>query len=208
VRARLAVAAVAFLLTAGAALAAPGDPQHDLKPADQAYARSLVLPSTDLPTGSWASRPSNFSGANPPCQVAHYDLSSLTVNGEAGMQYARSGLLIESDARVFATAAQAARAFALTTSTGFARCELTELATSVRGATPLTIGRRFPSGVRAAGARAALGVHSTRGNVTVEATIAALVRGRALATLLILSPSPPQYLSSLLAKSAPRLTKP
>ena len=107
----LLVAGGSALVCAGVALAAPGDPKKDFNPADQATAKIVPALKGDLPGKSWVSKATDFSGANPPCFVKNYSLSALTVNGEAGTTFVLGGaIIVESDAHVFETAAQAAQA--------------------------------------------------------------------------------------------------
>src|ERR1700730_1555507 len=101
---------VAVLGAIGAALfwgavasSAPGDPKKDIKPADQRYAVSAVLRSTDLPAGRWLGKPTDFAQPNPNCLVRHYSIGALTATGEAGLPYTlvHGSSVIESDTHVF-----------------------------------------------------------------------------------------------------------
>lgn len=114
-------AALFWVVTAGSA---PGDPKKNLQPADQARATAGLLHRADLPDGRWQVKPTDFSQSNPACLVQHYSLAALTVTGEAGFTYNLSNgpSLIESDAHVFVSDRQAARAFAIVTMAGLARC--------------------------------------------------------------------------------------
>jgi hypothetical protein len=218
--------AAGSLLVGGIAYSAPGDPKKELKPADQAYARSILLRRADLPKGTWAATPTDFSQANPRCVVAHYSLSALTVNGEAGFTYAGSPAtggvaVIESGAHVFLTAAQAKRAFGIVTSTGLARCGATAVAAAIKtpdaaakiiSITPLKVsflalGRAAPK-VSGAGFKVHLALRTSQGNSTLELTEVALRRGRALALLALVrrgSDWPLNVLSSLELKIGLRM---
>jgi hypothetical protein len=217
---------VAVLVLAGSAAAAPGDPRKALKAPDEAYARSVLVRRAELPPGRWSVTPTDFTQPNPPCQVAHYNFSALTVNGEAGLTYTSGGGLpargavVESDADVFLTAAQAARAFATVTSSGFARCTASGLVAALRagGASAQLLrtgtvatafrgsGRRVVGG----GFGLVLRVAGSGGASTLEVTAIALRRGRLIATLGIVRPyssRPWQPLPGLEAKIAARMTK-
>ena len=98
-------------LLGATATAAPGDPKVSVKPADQAYARTIVLRKADVPGPGWTGKATEFGGLNPDCVVKHYSLSKLTATAQVGTTYTRpvdpGTFLVESDVDVFATPAQA-----------------------------------------------------------------------------------------------------
>ena len=87
---------------------------------DQAIARGVLLTKAELPAGIWHAKPTDFSQPNPACVVNHYSFSALTATGEAGRTFAQSSgvPIVESDAHVLLTPAQASRAFALLRTSG------------------------------------------------------------------------------------------
>jgi hypothetical protein len=180
---------------AATALAAPGDPKRAFKPADQAYARTVVLRKADLPGKGWSAKVTNFGGANPACQVAHYSLSALTANAEVGTTFTRAvdtgTFLVESDVHVFLTPAQATRAATTFSSLGFARCLASELVQQVPSGSfaTSTVQKHTLTGLAApaTGIKAVLHIVSSKGKSTLTATVLEIRRGRALATLSVLT---------------------
>jgi hypothetical protein len=78
---RPALAAVVLVLAvAGAALAANGDPQRRITPADQARAKAMVLRASDF-SAAYTSHPSSSGGGGFYC--AAIDESDLTLTGSA-----------------------------------------------------------------------------------------------------------------------------
>jgi hypothetical protein len=78
---RPALAAVLLVLAvAGAALAANGDPQRRITPADQARAQAMVLRASDF-SAAYTSHPSSSGGGGFYC--AAIDESDLTLTGSA-----------------------------------------------------------------------------------------------------------------------------
>ncbi len=74
------VAVILVLAVSGAALAANGDPQRRITPADQARAKAMLLRTSDL-NAAYTSHPSSPSGGGFYC--AALDESDLTVTGSA-----------------------------------------------------------------------------------------------------------------------------
>jgi hypothetical protein len=191
----LAVAVVAAATLAATALAAPGDPKVVVKPADRAYARTIVLRKAALPGTGWKGAATDFGRVNPVCVVKHYSLSKLTANAEVGMTYTRnvnSGtFLVESDVHVFATPAQAGVAARTTSSLGYARCLGAVLAGEVPPGsfgTSTVKALRLP-GLKAAasGFRITVHIKSAQGSSTLTATVIDLRKGRAVGTLSVLT---------------------
>jgi hypothetical protein len=220
--------AVATLALAGAALAAPGDPRKDIRSADQAYARSIPLLRSELPAESWTATATDFSQPNPPCLVQHYSLSALTLNAQTGRTYThgsgvtRGGMLVESDADVFATAAQAKQAFGILTRGGLAHCLATSLAAgaSASGVAAKVVGEgtvgvvllgKGAPHVQSGGWTFLLRLSANGSTRTIEVTQVAFLRGRTLASLGVVRTHsarlwPP--LPSLEARIASRMTRP
>src|SRR5689334_20052899 len=103
-------AAVAGLALAGTAGAAATEPQVQIAPADQAWAESILLGSSDLGTG-WAAlsgggNQANGATASTLCAGFTPDESSLVVTGGSGSpDFMRSdGAVVSSAATVWQTA--------------------------------------------------------------------------------------------------------
>jgi hypothetical protein len=106
---RVALLASLLALTcAGAALAAPGDPQKRHNAADMAKAKSIVLKAADLGTG-WKSSPSSGSSSGTPhCKGFQPDESDLVETGTANSPDFSKGLrYVLSAAALYKTAGQA-----------------------------------------------------------------------------------------------------
>ena len=213
-----AVVSAALVVVAGA-YAAAGDPKKHINATDQAYAKTFVLRKADLPGASWGAEPTNFNQANPACVVKHYSLSALTATGQAGVTYTQADRAIESDGRVFATSAQAERAFSIFSSIGLGRClasslaaELTSassgLQASVTNVTPLSFaGLAQP----ARGVRIGLRVRGSKEIKSIRYVFMSIRRGRAVSTLGLVRYNADWADSAvrpLAAVTAQRLTKP
>ncbi len=185
-----AAAAGAALVVAAVASAAPGDPQKHLKRADQVYAKSILLRMSDLPAGRWKVEPTSFSEANPDCVVKRYSLSALTATGEAGFTYTQRSRAIESDARVFLTAAQAGRAFSILSSVGLGRClgsafaaEISATSSGVSAKVATVEPLSFTGlGAPARGVRVSLRLHGSASVASLHYVFMSVRHGRAVAT--------------------------
>ena len=145
----------AAVLTAAAALAAPGDPKVDIKPADQKRATTIIAKKAELKGPGWQGAPTDFGRANPKCVIKHYGLGKLTANARVGTEYTRDvdmgTFLVDSDAYVFRTPAEAAFATSRVSDLGYGRCSRT-----ARGRGAERVGRdQQDRAVRDEGARAA-----------------------------------------------------
>jgi hypothetical protein len=203
---------------AATAVAAPGDPNVVIKPADTAYARTIVLGKTALHGTGWKGVATDFGRINPVCIVKHYSLSKLTANAQVGTTYSRNvntgTFLVESDVYVFKTPAQAATAAGITSSLGFARCLGAVLAGEVP---PGSFGKSTVKQVKLSGLAASatgfeITVHitSAQGKSTLTATVIDLRKGRALGNLSVLSAGKgwtQADIRSAAAKMAARMTK-
>lgn len=121
-RAALLVATVALLLGAGAAVAGRYDPHRAIRPADQARARAMLLRATDFPNAVARMKPSGSSDAT--CKAL--DESDLVLSGEAASEFGASGAgryrIAGSEAMLYETASQSARAWRQTTSAAALTC--------------------------------------------------------------------------------------
>jgi hypothetical protein len=216
----LTAAVGAALVWAGLAATAPGDPKKQLNAADQAYAKTVVLRKAELPAGKWQVKPTDFSQANPACLVKHYSFAALTVSGETGLTFAApAGFpLVESDALVFPTAAQAQRAFTIETKPGLARCvgayladELSKAAgttSEVQRIEPLSFAG-LPASAK--GFKIVLHLRSSQGSGSLEVSFISIGRGRTLGELSLISvgaaPWPRGFTRLLTQRMASRMTK-
>lgn len=209
---------VAALVAATAANAAAGDPKKRLNAVDQAYAKSILLRKADLPTGRWQVDSTNFDQANPACLVKHYSLSALTATGEAGFIYKHGGRVIESDARVFLSSAQAARAFAILSSVGLGRCLGSSLAAVISATSP-GLSAKLSSvqplaftglAATARGLRIGLRLRGSTDIRSIQYVLMSVRRGRALATIGLIRYNadwPSSVVRPLAALTATRMTK-
>jgi hypothetical protein len=201
------------------AVSAPGDPQIKLRAADQAYAKTFVLRKGELPAGSWKAKPTDFSQPNPACLVKNYSYSALTVTGETGLTFtSAAGLpIVESDALVFPSAAQAQTAFSIDSKAGFARCLGADLATEL-GKTPgvkASVQKIEPlafAGLAAStrGFRILLQLKSSQSTGFLDVTFVAIRRGRAIGELSLVrtgASASQAVVRTLAGKMATRMTK-
>ena len=181
---------------AAAALAAPGDPKLAIKPADVAYARTVVLQKTDLKKNTgWSATATDFGRVNPVCVVKHFSLSKLTATAQVGRTYSRQvdtgTFLVESDVHLFKTPAQAATAAKITSSTGYAKC----LGSVLAGEVPAgSFGTATSKQVKLSGLKATASgfevdvkIVNQQGTTKLTAWVIDLRKGRALGTLSVLT---------------------
>jgi hypothetical protein len=206
------------LLWVGLAASAPGDPKRKLTAEGQALAKRFVLRKADLPLSArWKVEPTDFSQPNPRCLVKHYSYSALTLVGEAGKTFSVApGIpLVESDANVFVSAAQASRAAVIDQKIGLARCVAASLASEVSKGSPGVSGsvqrveRLSFSGIAGSyGWRIVVGLGSGRGAGTIDATLVGIRRGRELASLSFITtqiPWPRAQVRTFAQKTANRM---
>ena len=118
---RLAVVALVLtLVVSGAALAARGDPQKRINPADQARARSMLVRKSDLGPAFRAQR---ASGGDTQLNCPALDESDLTLTGLAASPDFSAGLaFVSSEAQVYESAGDAALAWQRDTSAAGIAC--------------------------------------------------------------------------------------
>ncbi len=181
---------------AAVALAAPGDPKLAVKPADVAYARTIVLQTGDLKKNTgWNAAATDFGRVNPVCIVKHFSLSKLTATAQVGRTFSRNvgtgTFLVESDVHVFKTAAQAATAAKITSSTGYAKCLGAVLAGEVpAGSYGVATSKAVSlSGLKATatGFEIDVKIVNQQGRTKLTAWVIDLRKGRALGTLSVLT---------------------
>jgi len=126
----LLVTLVVVLSGATAALAARGDPQKRIVPADQARARAMLLKQSDLAPGFRATPPTGES--NTYCKAL--DDSDLTLTGEAESgAFAAPGVFLSSLGQVYESVADSNTSWGRGTSTAGERCAREELGKQFRG---------------------------------------------------------------------------
>jgi hypothetical protein len=185
------VAAIGSVLVGvGVASGAPGDPMKHLVAADQTYARSVLLRTSDLPALAWQVKPTDFSQPNPPCLVRRYSLSALIWTGLAGRTFTSGGTLAASDVEVFSTVAQSRRAFAILFEPGLEQCLAGALAAGISKSAAGVTARvaridRFtlPFSEPTHGFRVLLHVSSAQGEGSVDLVEVAILHGRGLGAL-------------------------
>jgi hypothetical protein len=117
---RIVAVLVVVLVAAGTAAADHLEPKRQIRPADQARARAMVLRVSDLPPGYEEER---TSGLEPHVTCKVLDESDLTLTGEARSPYwSHEYRVVSSGAVLYRTAAQSARAWATSTSPAGLRC--------------------------------------------------------------------------------------
>jgi len=118
---KLAVAfLLALLVVSGAALAARGDPQKKITPADQARAKAMLLRKTDLGPG-FKAKPADQSDDDFYCKAL--DESDLTLTGEAeSPDFDTDLVFISSIAQVYESVADANTSWRRGTSAAGEKC--------------------------------------------------------------------------------------
>jgi hypothetical protein len=118
---RQALAAVLLVLAvSGAALAANGDPQRRITPADQARAKAMLLRASDL-NAAYTSHPSSSSGGGFYC--AAIAESDLTVTGSAtSPSFTSTAEFVVSRADVYASRADSSASWSRGTSAAGQEC--------------------------------------------------------------------------------------
>ena len=177
----LALVALLALVGSSAALAARGDPQKRILPADQARARAMLLRPADLP--GFRTSPSGGDRPTPYCRAL--DESDLTLTGDAqSPDFATGFIVVGSVAQVYATTADSDASWRRGTSAAGQRCLRDVLASELGRAGVQVVSYRplsFPRLVEKSVAyRAVLSAQNVR--LTVD--LVALKQGRAQATLL------------------------
>ena len=151
--------------------------------------------------------------------MKRHSLSPLTATGQTGLLYRHRDRAIESDARVFVTAAQSARAFSILSSIGLGRCLASSLAAELShqaSGLKATVSNVEPlsfAGLAAPVRGTNFGVR-LRGSYEVKSVnyvFLAVRRGRAVATLGLVRYNadwPNSFVRPLATVMAERMTKP
>lgn len=185
VRRLLALGLVLALAGGGAALAARGDPQERLTPADQARAKAMLVRPADLP--AFQSRPGS-SGGDFYC--AALDESDLTLTGDAqGREFLLGTVSITSTAHVYQSVPDANASWRRATSAAGVRCARTVLARefAARGIRLVALRKAaFPRlAQKSIAFRATLSGQTAQGDLRVYVDLVALMHSRAQATLVV-----------------------
>ncbi len=203
----LAVALLLALLVSGTALAARGDPQRHLRPADQARAKAMLLRKADLPP-TFTATP---SGPESDAHCKALDESDLTLTGDAESKSFQAGPFVASSiAQVYETVADANASWRRGTSAAGLRCARTLYARELSkgGGTIRSFGRlAFP---KVAARTIALRLEARSQGIPVYLDFVALQHSRAHATLLLgggLAPIPKAEEVRLARVIAARMTK-
>jgi hypothetical protein len=181
----LAFALLLALVGAGAALAARGDPQKRISPADQARAKAMLVRKSDLP--GFRVGPAGTAG-DFYCKAL--DMSDLTLTGKAeGRQLALGTVFVGSSSEVYQSVADAGAAWRRGTSTAGMRCGTTLLRREfAKGGARLTSLRKiaFPRvSDRTIAYRVKLSVTTAQGVVPLYVDLVGLMRSRAQATVVV-----------------------
>jgi hypothetical protein len=182
----LAVGVLAALVLAGTALADHLDPREQIRTADQARAKAMLVRQSDLP--GFQQRPS--SGADPHLTCQGLDESDLTVTGDAeAPNWAASVAFVTSSATVYVSQADAATSWTRGTSPAGTRCLRTELGREFakQGARVVSLRRMpFPSvAQRSAAYRLTLEGVAQGQPVNVFVDFVVLKHGRAMVGLVL-----------------------
>ena len=188
----------AALVVAGAALAAGRDPQKKFTAKDLAWAHAIRVHRADLPGTGWQPhRSSDAEDPSTPKECRDPDLSDLVETGEAkNPDWSRGGSLVGSGAAVFADERQAREAWRRVVRVPISHCLAVMLEgvsnpntkVSVVSSGKLRLGALAPRQT-ASRVRFVMRVASSR--ISGRADIVVLSRGRANATVMVVSFSAP-----------------
>lgn len=203
----LVVALLAGLIGAGTALAARGDPDKQIRPADQARARAMLLRPADFSV-AFTARPS-ASGGSGDFYCAALDESDLTLTGEARSQsFAATTEYVTSTSYVYASRSDSNASWSRGTSAAGEQCLRVGLRGQFQGTAVRLVSFRklaFPRrGQRSAAYRAI----ATQQGLRLYLDVVAIQVSRAQAAVIYVSAltPPPQSelrrLTGLVAKRA------
>jgi hypothetical protein len=181
----VALVLVLALTGTGAALAARGDPQKRITPADQARAKAMLVRPADLP----GFRPQR-SGPEGDFYCEALDESDLTLTGEAeGRQLALGTVFIGSAAQVYRSLADARASWRRATSPAGVRCAQRVLSREFANTGGRLLSLRKISFPRLSQQtvvfRAKLVAATAQGDLPVYIDLVALMHSRAHATMVI-----------------------
>jgi hypothetical protein len=188
VRRLLTLTILLALIGAGSALAARGDPQKKITPADQARAKAMLLRQSDFGPGFQAQP----AGGDYEYYCKALDESDLTLTGEAESPTFTAGLQgVGSASQVYASVANASTSWRRGTSSAGVACAAAAYRSLTRGQGVRFVSYRkiaFPS---VAPRTVAYRWLSTANGVRVFADLVFLMRSRAQAAVYFVSPVAP-----------------
>ena len=185
VRRLLVLAPIVALVVAGTALAARGDPQRRIAPADEARAKAMLVRQSDLP-GARAGAPSPDVDFYCPA----LDASDLTLTGDAVSRRFAVGLMIVASAsEVYESRGDAGAAWRRATGTAGVQCAKSVLRRQLAQQGARLISLRsipFPRvSDRTIAYRATMTGTTPQGQVTAYVDVIALMRSRAHTTITV-----------------------
>jgi hypothetical protein len=195
----LTLAFVLALVLAGAALAARGDPQKRITPADQARAKAMLLRPSDLPGYQVLPPAADTGGFYCPA----LDASSLTLTGEAtGRRFAIDFVIAASSAEVWESMADARAAWTKATNAAGVACARTVLRREfAKQGARLDSLREVPFSrvaQRTVAYRVVFTSRTPQGDVPVHLELVALMHSRAHVTLAMSSALVPPSRAAML----------
>jgi hypothetical protein len=181
----LAVALLALLLTS-TALAARGEPQRQIRAADQARAKAMLLKRTDLPPGFKVAPADTSSESDPYCKAL--DESDLTLTGDADSEFRKPPFQVSSTANVYESVADANASWRRGTSAAGIRCLRRVFATELakQGNVKLRSFKRIPF-PRVAQRSVAFRIEVRSQGIPLYLDLPVLQHGRAHASLAFIS---------------------
>jgi hypothetical protein len=187
-RALVVVVVVLVLVAAGAALAARGDPQKRITPADQARARAMLLRPADLP--AYRVLPAASDTGDFYCPAL--DASALTLTGEAaGKRLVLDFVIATSSSEVWESRADAQAAWRKSTNAAGVACARTVLRREfAKQGARLESLRQVPFprvASRTVAFRVSLLTRTPQGEVPIILELVALMHSRAHATVAVSS---------------------
>lgn len=184
----LVAAVVTALLATGVAAANHLDPRKEIRPADQARARAVLLRAADLGPGYRVER---TSGLEPHLTCRALDESDLTVTGAARTPFwARELRIFATSSALYRSQAESARAWSRSTSPAGLRCLRETFSRSIAPGAGLQASLRRLPFPRVAQATAAFRIEIAdggRGNPRLFVDFVLLRQGRAQAALVFVS---------------------
>jgi hypothetical protein len=181
----LAAAVLLALVVAGTALAARGDPQRQIRAADEARARAMLLVRTDLPPG-FKKAPPEPESEDPYCKAL--DESDLTLTGDAEQPgFRKSVFFVASASQVYRTTSDANTSWRRGTSPAGVRCARTQIAAEITGDGGTFRSFRRIAFPRVASRTAAFRVEARREQIPVILDFVAMQHARAHVSVVFIS---------------------
>jgi hypothetical protein len=181
----VALALALALVASGAALAAKGDPQKRLNPADQARAKAMLVRPADIPGAKVIP-----AGPDIDFYCRALDESDLTITGEAtGRQLSAGVVYAGSASQVYESVADASASWRRATSAAGVRCAESRVRREFakQGARLLSLRKiAFPRvTTRTTAYRASVTVTTAQGDVPLYVDLVALMHSRAHVSVVV-----------------------